>query len=215
MIFIALKKRSSQFRWISKFKNRSLELESRFISPWWKYCIRSPWRSRVLRWTWHQALSSTSCTVWSAWDRPGSQTPPALVRKCAWPALSDREQFGKDCADVNVGKVVSKWPTGNSKEGGWNMRMERLGWQDITCALQTPWATRVREVCTPRKEKMSEKCARDTECVHTLRRTHSSCHYAGAKSCDKKKILRLSRPTSILISPTRTLSTNLLSTDDH
>ena len=41
-------------------------------------------------------------------DRPGSQNSSALVRKCAWPALSGRVQFGKEVVDVKVGKVVSK-----------------------------------------------------------------------------------------------------------
>ena len=46
------------------------------------------------------------------------------------------------------------------------MRMERVRWRDTTYALQTPWAMRVRDVCTPRNEHVSEKCACDTECVH-------------------------------------------------
>ena len=46
------------------------------------------------------------------------------------------------------------------------MRMERVRWREVTCALQTSSAMRVRDVCTPRKENVSEKCAFDTECVH-------------------------------------------------
>ena len=48
-------------------------------------------------------MQSTAPTLWSAWDRPGSQTP--LVRKCVGPALSDWEQVGKEGAD---GKEVWK-----------------------------------------------------------------------------------------------------------
>ena len=68
MILIAFKKRSSQFWWMSTFKNRTLEPVSRFVALWWKHCIRFPRRSWLLRWIWHQALSSwvislsTSCT---------------------------------------------------------------------------------------------------------------------------------------------------------
>ena len=37
-------------------------------------------------------------------------------------ALLGRMKLGKDCAD---GKVVTKWPCGNSKDGGRNMRVEK------------------------------------------------------------------------------------------
>ena len=49
------------------------------------------------------------------------------------------------------------------------MRLERVRWRDMICALQTPSAMRVRDVCTPRKE-MYRKCAGDTECVYTFMR---------------------------------------------
>ena len=43
---------------------------------------------------------------------------------------------------------------------------------------------RVRDVCTLRKEKVSEKkIAGDTECVYSTRRTHSSFYYVGAGPC--------------------------------
>ena len=60
--------------------------------------------------------------------------------------------------------------------------------------------------------KRVRKCACDTECVYS--RTHSSCHYVRNPET-KKKIPSLRRSTCILISPTKTLSTNLLSTDHH
>ena len=72
---------------------------------------------------------------------------------------------------------------------------------------------RVRDVCTPRKETVSEKCACDTNCVYTHRRRHSSCHYVGAKPESEKKIFRFHHTMSNLISPTRTCSTSLLSTN--
>ena len=48
--------------------------------------------------------------------------------------------------------------------------------------MRTANTLRACDVRTPRKENVSEKCACDTECVYTHRRTHGSCHYVGAKS---------------------------------
>ena len=139
---------------------------------WWASCHHlQKWSCRTL---WPHKM-------WSAWDRPGSQTP----RRSCGSALDPRFRIGNSSArKVQTG--MSKWPCGNSKDGGWNMRMERVRGRDVTCALQTLWAMCVR-VCMSRNEEVQRKCACDTECVCTPRRTHSRCHYAGAKSGVLKK----------------------------
>ena len=94
------------------------------------------------------------------------------------------------------------------------MRMERVRWRDMAhCKHLEPC---VCAMSARHARKMCQKNVRATRSVCTgPRRTHSSCHYVAAQSWDKKKILRLRRSTSIFISPTKTLSTNLLSTDHH
>ena len=101
--------------------------------------------------------------MWSAWGRPGSQTP----RRSCGSALDPRYRIGNSSArKVQTGTRCRSVPCGNSKDGGWNMRMEWAWWRDMTCALQTSWSMRVR-VCTSRKEKVQRKGACDTECVCT------------------------------------------------
>ena len=62
MIFITFKKRSSQFWWISILKNRTLELVSRFVAPWWKHCIGFPYALD----SWDELDIKFSLLEWSA-----------------------------------------------------------------------------------------------------------------------------------------------------
>ena len=112
------------------------------------------------------------CLVWTAWDRPGSQTPR---RSCGsaldprfriWNSSTRKVQTGTKCRGDRAG-------TAKTVDETWEGR--RWDGERWHAHCKAPWATRVRDGCTARKENVSEKCACDTECVYTPRRTHSCC----------------------------------------
>ena len=145
---------------------------------------------------------SVECVGSARW--PNS---PPLVRKCAWPALSDREQFGKDCADKNV---ISKWPCGNRRRTKHEHKQGEMERYDMRTA------NTLSHACTQCLYATQRKCVRQMCVRHgvsVLLPSHTQQFPLRGCEILRQKIPRLRRSTSILISPTKTLSTNLLSTD--
>ena len=105
---------------------------------------------------------------------------------------------------------------GTARKTDENMRMERVRWRDMTCALQTPLShASARGLYATQGKCVRKMCVRHGVCVH-LSVAHTVLATTWVRNPEsKKKIIRLRHSMSILISPTRTLSTNLLSTDHH
>ena len=93
---------------------------------WWAPCNRPQKRSCRTLWALYP---------WSAWNRPGSQTPGPRA-ECALPALFFKSvKFGRiEWTETSVrssrsGKVL-KWRSRTSRsKDGWNMRREKVRWQ--------------------------------------------------------------------------------------
>ena len=77
LIFVVFKKRSFWIWWLNEFKNRTLELTPRIVTPYGNHFVRSPGHSQLLRWTWHQAFSSWVIS----WVRCALD-PLSLSRQC-------------------------------------------------------------------------------------------------------------------------------------
>ena len=115
-----------------------------------------------------------------------------LIWGFKWPDCSHLwTRFSRGSKTFDDKSVVSKWPRGNSKDGGWNVRMERVSWRDMTCALQTPWAMRIRDVCT------QGKCVRK-KCVRHGVRVHPPSHtqQLPPRGCE---ILRLKKSSNFVV----------------
>ena len=87
-------------------------------------------------------------------------------------------------ADRNVGKVVSKWPCRNSKDGGWDLRQRRWDGEK-----RHEHATNLFKHLSHACVHTHEDVRATSECVYTLRRAHGSCYYLGAKLLPQKKII--------------------------
>ena len=122
--------------------------------------------------------------LWSAWDRPGGQSP----RSSCGSALDPRFRVGWNSAEkVQTGTRCrsDRAETARTADESWKWR--RWEWRDVACALQTPWATRVSDVCTSRK-KLCQKNVRATRSVCTVRnRSLFLAHPTDGDRCSASK----------------------------
>ena len=127
---------------------------------------------------------STRCVrmsnLWSAWDRRGIQSRRRSCGSALDHALSDRETVWQGrCRregwegglEVTVRKRLRRWVKHENGEG--EMERDDIRIEDTLSHACTRFLYAI--------EKVSKKCACNTECLHTPV-THRSCHYVGANS---------------------------------
>ena len=141
--------------------------------------------------------------MWSAWDRPGSQT---LRCGSALHPLSDREQFGKEGADVR-------------EQQGRRMKHDNREGEVERCDMRTANTSshaRTRCLYATQGKCVRKMCVRHEAFGTPTVELHEAADTTWVRNPEtKKKSSDFVIPLPILISPTNTLSTNLLSTDQH
>ena len=149
--------------------------------------------------------------VWSAWDRPGGQTPRRSCGSALDPCFrignssARKVQTGTKCRSDRAGTARTADETWEWR--GWDGEIWHAHCKHLEPCVYTMSVRHARKMC--------QKNVRATRSVCTLSVAHTVVATTWVRNPETKKIRRLRRSTSILISSTKTLSTNLLSTDHH